>query len=47
MSKLLGKTKFEELLSVLIIKTSRKTNFCKKTDKRIEVNLVKNDFMEE
>lgn len=47
MSKLLGKTKFEELLSGLIIKPQGKPTLVKRTDKRIELNSVKNDFMEE
>lgn len=47
MSKLLGKAKFEELLSGLIIKPQGKPTLVKRTDKRIELNSVKNDFMEE
>lgn len=47
MTKLLGKTRFEELLSGLIKKPQGKPTLVKRTDKRLELNSVKEDFMEE
>ncbi|HEN0920883.1 TPA: DUF2800 domain-containing protein [Streptococcus agalactiae] len=47
MTKLLGKRRFEELLSGLIKKPQGKPTLVKRTDKRLELNSAKEDFMEE
>lgn len=47
MTKQLGKKKFEELLSGLVIKPQGKPVLAPDTDKRPELNTVQNDFMEE
>lgn len=47
MTKLLGKARFEELLSELIKKPQGKPTLVKRTDKRLELNSAKEDFMEE
>ena len=47
MQKLLGKTRFEELLSSLIEKPQGKPTLVPESDKRPAMNTAKNDFMEE
>ena len=47
MTKQLGKKKFEELLSGLVIKPQGKPVLALDTDKRPEFNTAQNDFMEE
>ena len=47
MTKQLGKKKFEELLSGLVIKPQGKPVLAPDTDKRPEFNTAQNDFMEE
>ena len=47
MTKQLGKKKFEELLSGLVIKPQGKPVLAPETDKRPELNTAQNDFMEE
>ncbi|HEO5418749.1 TPA: DUF2800 domain-containing protein [Streptococcus agalactiae] len=47
MTKLLGKARFEEMLSGLIKKPQGKPTLVKRTDKRLELNSAKEDFMEE
>ena len=47
MQKLLGKTRFEELLSPYIEKPQRKPTLVLESDKRPAMNTAKNDFMEE
>jgi len=47
MTKQLGKKKFDELLSGLVIKPAGKPVLAPDTDKRPEFNSAKNDFMEE
>jgi len=47
MQKLLGKSRFEELLSSLIEKPQGKPTLVPESDKRPAMNTAKNDFMEE
>ena len=47
MQKQLGKKKFEQLLSGLIVKPQGKPVLAPETDKRPEFNTAQNDFMEE
>ena len=47
MQKLLGKTRFEELLSPYIEKPQGKPTLVLESDKRPAMNTAKNDFMEE
>ena len=47
MQKLLGKTRFEELLSAYIEKPQGKPTLVPESDKRPAMNTAKNDFMEE
>jgi len=47
MTKLLGKTKFNELLSGLIYKPQGKPTLVPESDKRPEWNSAENDFKEE
>ena len=47
MQKLLGKSRFEELLSTYIEKPQGKPTLVPESDKRPEMNTAKNDFMEE
>ena len=47
MTKQLGKKKFEELLSGLVIKPQGKPVLAPESDKRPELNTAQNDFMEE
>ena len=47
MQKLLGKSRFEELLTPYIEKTQGKPTLVRSSDKRPEWNTAKNDFMEE
>lgn len=47
MQKLLGKTRFEELLAPYIEKQQGKPTFVPESDKRPAMNTAKNDFMEE
>jgi len=47
MQKLLGKSRFEELLSPLIEKPQGKPTLVPESDKRPAMNTAKNDFMEE
>lgn len=46
MQKMLGKTKFDELLNDLIEKPQGKPTLVKRSDKRPEINTVQNDFKE-
>ena len=47
MQKLLGKTRFEELLAPYIEKPQGKPTLVPESDKRPAMNTAKNDFMEE
>ena len=47
MTKQLGKKKFDELLSGLIVKPQGKPVLVPQTDKRPELNTAANDFMED
>lgn len=47
MQKLLGKSRFEELLAAYIEKPQGKLTLVPESDKRPEINTAKNDFMEE
>ena len=47
MQKLLGKSRFEELLAPYIEKPQGKPTLVRSSDKRSEWNTAKNDFMEE
>ena len=47
MQKLLGKTRFEELLAPYIEKPQGKPTLVPESDKRLAMNTAKNDFMEE
>ena len=47
MTKLLGKTRFERLLSELVKKPPSTPNIVKTTAKRLDLNSAKEDFMEE
>lgn len=47
MQKLLGKSRFEELLAAYIEKPQGKPTLVPETDKRPAMNTTKNDFMEE
>lgn len=47
MQKLLGKSRFEELLAPYIEKPQGKPTLVRSSDKRLEWNTAKNDFMEE
>ena len=47
MQKLLGKSRFEELLSPYIEKPQGKPTLVPDSDKRPVINTAKNDFMEE
>jgi hypothetical protein len=47
MQKLLGKSRFDELLSVYIEKPQGKPTLVPESDKRPVMNTAKNDFMEE
>jgi hypothetical protein len=48
MQKLMGKTKFEEILGSLIVKPPGKPTLVPKTDKRVAMNVTnaKNEFNE-
>ena len=47
MQKMLGKTRFEELLAPYIEKPQGKPTLVPESDKRPAMNTAKNDFMEE
>ena len=47
MQKLLGKSRFDELLAVYIEKPQGKPTLVPESDKRLAMNTAKNDFMEE
>jgi len=47
MQKLLGKSRFEELLSAFVEKPAGKPTLVPESDKRPAINTAKNDFMEE
>lgn len=47
MQKMLGKTRFEELLAPYIEKPQGKPTLVRSSDKRPAMNTAKNDFMEE
>lgn len=47
MQKLLGKSRFDELLAVYIEKPQGKPTLVPESDKRPAINTAKNDFMEE
>ena len=47
MQKLLGKARFEELLSTYLEKPQGKPTLVPVSDKRPAMNTAKNDFMEE
>lgn len=47
MQKLLGKSRFEELLAAYIEKSQSKPTLVPESDKRPAMNAAKNDFMEE
>jgi hypothetical protein len=47
MQKLLGKSRFEELLTPYIEKPQGRPTLVRSSDKRPEWNTAKNDFMEE
>ena len=47
MQKLLGKSRFEELLAAYIEKPQGKPTLVPESDKRPAMNTAKNDFMEE
>ena len=47
MQKLLGKSRFDELLTAYIVKPQGKPTLVPESDKRPAMNTAKNDFMEE
>ena len=47
MQKMLGKSRFEELLAPYIEKPQGKPTLVRSSDKRPTMNTAKNDFMEE
>jgi hypothetical protein len=47
MQKLLGKSRFDELLTAYIEKPQGKPTLAPESDKRPAMNTAKNDFMEE